>query len=120
MVTLDPPVLVIVSDRDCLPPTITLPKLRLVGFDPSVPGVTPAPDNGTVKVGVAAFEVIVRVPLSLAADGGANVTLKLALCPAISVIGVLIPLNVKPVPLIPTCESMTLEPPVFVMVSDRD
>jgi|SRR5579862_241034 len=102
MVTLDPPVLVSVSDKVCLPPTITLPKLRLAGFEPSMPGVTPVPDNGTVKVGVDAFDARVRLPLSLPLDGGANVTLKFALCPAVSVIGVLIPLKVKPVPLIPT------------------
>lgn len=120
MVTLEPPVLVTVSDRDCLPPTITLPKLRLVRLEASAPGVTPEPDNGTVKVGVVAFEEIVRLPVSLAAEGGANVTLKLVLCPAVSVTGAAIPLSVKPVPLIPTCEIVTLEPPVFVMVSDRD
>ena len=102
IVTLELPVLVTVPERDCLLPTVTLPKLRLVGFEPSIPGATPAPDNGTVTVGVGAFEVMVRLPLSLAADGGANVTLKLALCPAVSVIGVVIPLSVKPVPLTPT------------------
>jgi len=40
-------------------PTVTLPKLRLVGFDPSVPGATPVPDKGIVRVGLDAFEVIV-------------------------------------------------------------
>jgi hypothetical protein len=119
-VTLEPPVLVTVADRDCLLPIVTLPKLRLVGFDPSAPGAMPAPDNGTVRVGVGAFEVMVRLPLSLAGDGGANVTLKLALCPAASVMGAVIPLRVKPVPLIATCETVMLEPPVFVTVSDRD
>ena len=33
--------------------------------------------------------------------------------------GAVIPLNVKPVPLIATCEIATLEPPVFVTVSVR-
>jgi hypothetical protein len=83
-------------------PTVTLPKLRLVGLPPSAPAATPAPDNGTVRVGVGAFDVIVTLPLALAADCGANVTLKVALCPAPSVIGAVIPLNVNPVPLIPT------------------
>jgi len=55
-----------------------------------------------VRVGVGAFDVMVTLPLALAADCGANVTLKLALCPAVSVIGAVIPLRVKPVPLIPT------------------
>ena len=102
IVTLEPPVFVTVSERDCLLPIVTLPKLRLVGFDPSAPAATPAPDNGTVRVGVGAFEVIVTLPVALAAVCGANVTLKLALCPAASVIGAVIPLNANPVPLIPT------------------
>jgi len=119
-VTLEPPVLVTVSERDCLLPTITLPKPRLVGFEPSAPGVTPVPDNGMARVGFEAFEVIVTLPLTLPADVGVNVTLKLALCPAVSVTGAVIPLTLNPVPLIPTCEIVTLEPPVFVIVCDRD
>lgn len=94
--------LVTVPARDCLFPTVTLPKLRLVGFEPSEPGAIPTPDNGTVMVGLGAFEVIVTLPLSLAADCGANVTLKLVLCPAAKVIGDVIPLNANPGPLIPT------------------
>ena len=85
-----------------MPPTVTLPKLRLVGFEPSAPGATPVPDKGMVRVGVGAFEVMVMLPLAFAADCGENVTLKLALCPAVSVIGAVIPLMVKPLPLIPT------------------
>jgi hypothetical protein len=119
-VTLEPPVLVTVSERDCLLPTITLPKPRLVGFEPSAPGVTPVPDNGMARVGFEAFEVIVTLPLTLPADAGVNVVLKLALCPAVSVIGVVIPLRMNPVPLIPTWEIVTLEPPVLVIVPERD
>ena len=100
--TLEPPVLVTVSDRDCLLPTITLPKLRLVGFEPSAPGVTPVPDNGMVRVGLEAFEVIVTLPEALPADVGVNAALKVALCPAVSATGAVIPLKLNPVPLIPT------------------
>ena len=100
--TLEPPVLVTVSDRVSLLPTVTLPKPRLVGFDPSAPGAIPVPDKGTVRVGFGAFEVIVTVPLTLPADAGANVTLKAALCPAVRVTGVVIPLKLNPVPLIAT------------------
>lgn len=77
--TLDPPVFVTVSGRDELLPTVTLPKLRLVGFDPKVPGVTPVPDTLMVKVGFEPFEVIVTVPDALPAAAGANLTLKVAL-----------------------------------------
>jgi hypothetical protein len=100
-VTLEPPVLVTVSDRDCLLPTITLPKLRPVGFDPRAPGVTPVADNGMARVGLVAFEVIVTLPVTLPADAGVNVAVKVALCPAVSVAGVVMPLKLTPVPLIP-------------------
>jgi hypothetical protein len=83
-------------------PTITLPKLRLVGFEPSAPGVTPVPDNGMVRVGLEAFEVIVTLPEALPVDVGVNVALKVALCPVVSVTGAVIPLKLNPVPLIPT------------------
>jgi hypothetical protein len=102
MVTLEPPVLVTVSERAWLPPTVTLPKARLLGLVPSAPGATPVPDKGMVKVGLGAFEVMVTLPLAFAADCGVKVTLKLALCPAVSVTGAVIPLTVNPVPLIPT------------------
>jgi len=94
--------LVTVSDRDWLLPTVTLPKLRLVGFDPSVPGVTPVPDNGIVNVGFEAVEVMVTLPLALPAEAGVKVTLKLALCPAVKVTGAVIPLTLNPVPLTST------------------
>jgi hypothetical protein len=119
-VTLDPPVFVTVSERDCLLPTITLPKLRLVGFELRTPGVTPVPDNGMARVGLEAFEVIVMLPLTVPADPGANVTVKVALWPAVSVAGVVMPLRVKPAPLVATWEIVTLEPPVLVIVSDKD
>jgi hypothetical protein len=55
-----------------------------------------------VRVGFEAFDVTVRLPLALPADAGVNVTVKLVLCPAVSVTGVVIPLRLYPVPLIPT------------------
>lgn len=83
-------------------PTVTVPKLRLAGFDPSVPGATPVPDKGMVSVGLEAFDVMVTLPFALATVCGANVTVKLVLCPAVSVTGAVIPVKVNPVPLIPT------------------
>jgi hypothetical protein len=79
-----------------------LPKLRLVGFDPSVPGVIPVPDNGMARVGLGAVEVMVTLPLAFAADCGVKVTVKDALCPADRFTGAVIPLRLNPVPLIPT------------------
>jgi hypothetical protein len=118
-VTLEPPVFVTVSDKVCLLPTCTLPKLRLLGLDPSAPAAIPIPDSGTVRVGFEAFEVTVTFPLAAPSDVGLNETLKLALCPAASVTGAVVPLKLKPVPLIPTCEIVTLDPPVLVTVSER-
>ena len=118
--TLVPPVFVIVSKRDWLLPTVTLPKVRLAGFDPSAPGVTAVPDNGMVRVGFEALDVTVRLPLALPASCGVNVTVKVALWPAASVAGAVIPLWLKLVPLIPTWEMVTLEAPVLVNVSARD
>ena len=94
--------LVTVSERDCLFPTVTLPKLRLVGLAPSVPGVTPVPDRGIVRLGFEALDVIVRLPLALPAADGANDTSKVALCPALNVTGAVIPLKLNPGPLTAT------------------
>jgi len=91
--------LVTVSDRDWLLPTVTFPKLRLPGFAPRVPCVTPVPVSGMVRLGLDAVEEMVTLPLALAADWGANATLKVALCPDVRVRGVEIPLKLKPVPL---------------------
>lgn len=99
---------------------MTLPKLRVAGFDPTAPGVNAFPDNGMVRFELVAVEATVTLPLTLPADAGVNVTVKVALCPAVSVAGALIPLKTKPVPLIPTCEIVTLEAPVLVNVSERD
>ena len=62
--------LVIVSDCDWLLPTVTLPKLKLAGFDPSVPAVTPVPVRGIVRVGLEALEVTVRGLKAAAEKGG--------------------------------------------------
>ena len=94
--------LVTVSDKDCLFPTVTVPKLRLVGLAPRVPGVTPVPDNGMVRVGFEALDVMVRLPLAVPEDVGVNDTLKVALCPAVRVTGAVIPLKLNPEPLIAT------------------
>jgi hypothetical protein len=73
-----------------------------------------------VRFGLEAVEAIVTLPLTLPADAAVNVTVKVALWPAVSVAGAVIPLTLKPVPLIPTCEIVTLEAPVLVNVSERD
>ena len=98
-------------------PVVTLPKLRLVGFDVIDPGETAVPDKGTVKVGLVAFEEIVTVPLGLPVVWGAKVTVNVFVCDAFRVSGVVMPLSWNPVPLIEACEITTLVPPVFVSVT---
>jgi hypothetical protein len=84
-------------------PTTTLPRFRVVGATLSSPAVAvPVPVSGTARVGFEALEVTVTLPLALATDCGVNVAVKVALCPAASVTGVVIPLRLNPVPLIPT------------------
>src|SRR5579863_5872310 len=98
MVKLAPPTFVTVSDSDSLLPTVTLPKPRLDWLSPSAPGDTPVPVSGKVSAGSDACEVMVTVPLALPAAWGANVTVKVVLCDAFSVSGVVIPLIWNPEP----------------------
>ena len=60
------------------------------------------------------------LPFALPVVAGAKVTLKLALLPAASVRGALMPLMLNPLPLIATCEMVTLAVPVLVTVSGSD
>jgi hypothetical protein len=96
------PVFVTVSDRVLVCAICTLPKLRLVGFDPSAPAAMPVPDRAIFKFGFDAVEVMATLPLTAPTAVGANDTVKLALWPAVSVTGAEIPLSVNPDPLIVT------------------
>jgi hypothetical protein len=98
------PLAVRLPDAEPLDPVTTLPRPRVVGFTESCPFATavPDPDNAIVRVGFDAFEVIVTLPLAFPPDDGLNDTLKVALCPAVSVTGVEIPLTLKTVPLTAT------------------
>ncbi len=73
-----------------------------------------------VSVGSEAFEVTVTVPLALPVTVGANVTVNPVLCPAAKVKDELMPLRVKPAPLMVTFDTDTLVPPLFVIVPDND
>jgi len=96
------PVAVKLPEAEPLVPSTTLPMASVDGDTPSCPtDVVPLPDNEMVSVGSDASEVIVMLPLSLVADDGANSTPNVVLCPAASVSGVVTPVKVYPVPLIP-------------------
>lgn len=98
MVTLDPPVFVTVADNVCLTPTATLPKLRLAGFDASGPAGAPVPERLIARVEFDAFDVMLMEPVTAPGAVGWNEALKVALCPAASVIGAVSPLMLKPDP----------------------
>jgi hypothetical protein len=116
MVTLLPPVLVRVSDRVCVLPTVTLPKLRLPSFGASTPGVVPLPLKGMVFVGFFALDEIVTLPLVTPPVVGLKATPKLVRWPAANDIGRPIPLTLNPDPLAQTPEIVMTELPGFVTV----
>lgn len=120
IVTLLPPVFVTVSRSDELFPTVTVPKLRVVGLEARSPAVTPVPESGIFSEGFDALDVTTTLPLPLPAVVGVNTTWKVVFCPAPNVTGVVTPLKVNPVPLAAICEIVTVVPPVFVTVSRSD
>ena len=120
IVTLDPPEFVNVPDKDCVPPRVTVPNAKLLGLDVIAPAVAPVPDNGMVRLGLDASDVMVMSPLTDPEAIGANVKVKLMLCPALRVMGVLTPPSVKPDPLTDTCEIVMLDGLELVTVSESD
>jgi len=75
-------------------PTVTLPKLKLVGEIVRVlPPEIPVPDSGTVTLGT--FEDTVSVPVKLPTLFGTNLTMKVTLLKEARLSGVVIPENLK-------------------------
>src|SRR5712692_5135520 len=83
MVTLEFPLLVSVTGNPLLlPPTFTLPKLRLVGLAPSKNvAATPVPLRARVRGEPGALLVMETLPLALPVAEGANAALNVALAP---------------------------------------
>ena len=117
MVRLEPPELVKVSVRVFDAPTATLPKLKLVGLGVIWPCVTPTPDNGILRIGLFASEVIARFPVLLPEDVGEKIALNVVLCPAARVAGRPGPVKLNPVPVAAAAEIVTVTPPVFAIVT---
>ena len=67
---------------------------------------------------MGAVETMEILPLALPAALGVKVVANVKLCPAVRIIGTLRPLIPNPVPVALACVMLTLEPPVFVRVSD--
>jgi len=92
-VTVDPPELVMVSDRVLLWPTVTLSKIKGDVVAVSAPTAAAVPDNETVSDGFDASLVTVSVPAGVPAVVGANTTLNDLLAPAAKVNGKVTPLT---------------------------
>lgn len=80
-----------VSERLCVDPVVTLPKLSDAGLADTTPAVTPLPDNETEAALLTVFVAIVTLPLVAPAAVGAKVTLKLTACPGFNPTGSVIP-----------------------------
>lgn len=117
MVRLDPPELVRLPLSDFEVPTWILPKLKLPGLDPNWPCDTPLPESGTYRIELPALELIVSPPLAAPVAEGVKAALKVALCPALIVAGMLGPVKLNPLPLTDALDTVTLTPPVFVTVT---
>src|SRR2546427_5446850 len=115
------PLLVSVTGNPLLPPTFTLPKLRLVGLAPSRNvAATPVPLRARVRGEPGALLVMETLPLALPAVVGENVALKEVLCPGLRVSGAVMPLMVNPVPDALAAEMVTLAVPELVNVTVCD
>ena len=117
IVTLEGPELVTVSEAVRELPVCTLPKLRLAGFAPSVPGGRiPVPPRATVRFVFEPLEVTVKVPLALPPAAGANFRVKLVLWPGLRFSGRARPLRVNPEPVVTALEIVRVDPPELVRV----
>lgn len=101
-------------------PTLTFPKLWLIGFAVSSPGATPVPDAGNVRCALLAVLATAKLPLELPAVAGENSIENVVLCPALRVIGKVTPVKPNPAPAALTCEIITGDPPELVKVSISD
>jgi hypothetical protein len=94
-VTVEPPVLVTVSDSAWLVPVFTVPKLRLVGFAASAPTPTPVPVSEKEAGLLVALLVTETVALKVPAAFGEKTKLTGILCPASIAAGKVGALNEK-------------------------
>ncbi len=62
-----------------LDPTVTSPKLRLVGDTAKVPAAVPVPESAMLRVGFDAFDATDRFPLAAPALVGVKMAVKVAL-----------------------------------------
>jgi hypothetical protein len=107
------PVFVSVSVCVAELPVFTLPKLRLLELKLRVSvAATPAPVSATEAGEPGALLVMVRLPLALPADVGANCTLNVFDCPAFTDNGKVNPLVLNSLPVTLTWETVNAPVPV--------
>src|SRR6266852_4233166 len=117
MVTLEFPLLVSVTGNALLPPTFTLPMLRLVELAARKNvATTPVPLKARVRGEPGALLVMETLPLALPGAEGANCALNVVFCPAASVSGTDKPAMPKPVPETLAAEIVTLAVPELLNV----
>jgi len=105
---------------DELDPTLTFPKLRVVGESANVPAAIPVPESAILSCESEAFDATDRVPLTAPLLVGAKFTVNVMLWFGVRVIGNSFnPLTEKLALLKLACEIETVEPPVLVSVSDK-
>jgi hypothetical protein len=97
-------------------PTLTLPKLTLVGTT-EICGCTPVPLREIVAGELVALLTTVTLPDREPAEAGAKLTLKDVDWPTARLSGSVIPPVLKPVPVSLICEMETLEFPVLEIVT---
>ena len=100
-----------------LAPTVTLPRLALVGETVKVPAAVPVPDKGMDTVGLLALEITVKPPLTAPPTVGLKNTLNVTLSAGASVKGGLIPVRPNAEPVVFAEDSTTGAWPILVSVS---
>jgi hypothetical protein len=110
------PVLVTVMVCDFVCPSTMLPKLKVAG-ERLNPGAAAVPVTGIVNGEFPALLTIEIDPVMLPELVGAKAALSVALCDGASVAGVVIPVNVRPVPAALTLLMFTDAVPVFVITT---
>jgi hypothetical protein len=70
IVTELPPEFIIVTGWFWVVPSVTLPKLTLLGFSASAPDATAVPVTATLRFALLAVDVTVRPPLTVPGDVG--------------------------------------------------
>ena len=117
IVTFEFPLFVMVTLEELLLPSLTLPKLRLVGLAPSkCVAATPVPLSEIASGEFGALLTSEMDPFTAPADPGANTALNVVVLPALTVAGTLIPVMLNPAPVTFACVIVRAAVPPFVKV----